>query len=221
MPVGFQNLVLTANLARLAEIKKEAKKAQVPLAPKKGGILAAEPLAQIVPEEFYMELNATKGVKDNIPGEQRIPLEAIWSAQEFWGWKDNYTKSINPGKGRKTSKSASPQRPKEDRIYHNWISKWKISAVETNKTGDKVVIKDHQVTKNVRMYFYENSSDFRFTSGDIAKWGNPGDIVRITREEDGPVDFVCELVKKGDPLHVVWATHCNLQGRSKRRFGFC
>ena len=222
LPPEYQDLVLTANSAKLTEIKKGGKKAAASGSTKtvkRGGIMAAEPLAQMAPISFYMELNATegakakKGDKSNIPGEQRIPLPAIWSAQEYWGWPDNYTVSINPGAHRKRAKKdEGPKKEKVDRIYHNWRPIWKLSLV-----GDPT----KSVRREVRMYFYENSSDFRFTAGELKAWGGePGDIVRITRVDDGTADFTCELVKKTHPLHAEWAAHCKTGEKTDRGFGF-
>lgn len=221
LPPGFQDLVLTANLAEMSNITQKARSTSKnkKATKKQERILFVDPLAQLSPVSFYMELNATKGARDadgkkkNIPGEQRIPLEAIWSAQDFWGWPNLYSKSTNPGAGRKSSKSstAGASAPtKEDRIYYSWNPMWQISDMSTGET----------VTKKVRMYYYENSSDFRFTSGDIAKWGSPGDIVKITRMDNGTLEFTCELVKKGHPTHAVWATYCKHKGRSARGYGF-
>ena len=219
LPPGFQDIVLTANLVEMNTISKPVKSVKDIFPTKKRGILWANPLAQLSPTSFYMELNATKGVKaagggkSNIPGEQRIPLEAVWSAQDFWGWPDSYSKSINPGATRKSSAPNSPgisSKQKLDRIYHSWQSKWKISEIGTSKV----------VTKNVRMYYYESSSDFRFTSGDIANWGTPGDIVKITRVDNETEDFTCELVKMNSPTHGIWKTYCKQRGRSKRVYGF-
>lgn len=221
LPPNYQDLVLTANSAKLSEIKKEAKKAAQSGTKKvkKGGIMAAEPLAQIAPVSFYMELNATEGAKpkagekSNIPGEQRIPLPAIWSAQDYWGWPDNYSLSINPGANRKLAKKdEDPNKEKVDRIYRNWYPIWDLSLV-----GDAT----KRVRRAVRMYFYENSSDFRFTAGELKSWGGePGDIVKITRADDGVADFTCELVKKAHPLHARWAAFCKTGEKTDRGFGF-
>ncbi|WP_175898667.1 restriction endonuclease PLD domain-containing protein [Burkholderia vietnamiensis] len=222
LPPDYQDLVLSANSAKLSEIKRGGRKGAKSGSAKtikRGGIMAAEPLAQMAPISFYMELNATggkrakKGGKSNIPGEQRIPLPAIWSAQDYWGWPDNYALSINPGANRKRTKNDdSPEKEKVDRIYHNWYPVWKLSLV-----GDPA----KTVQKIVRMYFYENSSDFRFTAGELKSWGGePGDIVKITRVDDGVVDFTCELVKKTHSLHAKWATYCKTGEKTDRGYGF-
>jgi hypothetical protein len=162
------------------------------------------PLAQIEPTAFYLELTATKGKTGHIPGEQRVPLEALNAAQEFWGWPSNYTESRNPRKG----KGASG----EERVYFNWRPVWRITT-----TNDPT--KD--VTKEVRMYFYKNSSDFRFYSSDLTNWANAGDIIRLVRSDDGTREFECTLAVAGTPEHAEWRALCRPgSGRSPRVFGF-
>jgi HKD family nuclease len=217
LPIEYQRVVLAANTHQMEHETKERKKGFKKTAKKKEPvILSVKPLAQLVaPTSFYMELNTTKGTKaeaggkSNIPGEQRVPLEAVWSAMDFWGWPENYKKDVNPRKG---GNLAAPKAKKsEDRVYFNWRPIWHISQV-----GNPARI----VQKTVRMYYYENSSDFRFTSGDIKRWGDKGDIVKITRGDEGPVDFVCELAKTGTPEHAAWKAFCINAGRSKRGYGF-
>ena len=65
----------------------------------------------LLPAAFYMTLPKLQGV--NIPGEARIPLEAIELAKEFWGWPDEYTKKVSPHAG-------------NDRVYWNWRPNWKV-----------------------------------------------------------------------------------------------
>ena len=100
--------------------------------------VAFTPVAQITPAAFYMELTTTTGKAGNIPGEQRIPLEAIYVAAEFWGWPDNYEKVVNPRKGVSTKGA--------DRVYRTWKPVWRILE-DGNPNKD--------VTKAVRMYMYE------------------------------------------------------------------
>lgn len=162
------------------------------------------PLAQIAPQYFYLELTATQGTGATIPGEQRIPLEAISSAQEFWGWPENYIESINPRKGADAGG--------EDRVYLNWKPMWRIyPADEPTKA----------VEKAIRMYYYVNSSDFRFYSSELAKWATAGDIVRITLLGDDKVMYDCALAYKGTDLHEAWKARCNASSEhSQRVFGF-
>jgi hypothetical protein len=217
LPVEYQRVVLAANTRQMEQETKERKKSvKKGKAKPKSIILSSEPLAQLVaPTSFHMELNTTKGKKgraggkSNIPGEQRIPLEAVWSAMDFWGWPDNYKKDVNPRKGKKSS--AAITKKGVDRVYHNWYPVWDISQVNTPSK---------HASKAVRMYFYENSSDFRFTSGEIKNWGDEGDIVRITRMHEASIDFVCELAKAGTPKHAEWKVYCTNFGRSKRGYGF-
>jgi len=215
LPMEYQEVVFAATSNQLETEKKErkaAKKKAGAKPKKKPAILFVDPLVQIAaPNNFYLELNATKGKKaaagekSNIPGEQRIPLEAVWSATEFWGWPDNYEKSVNPGKGKQAGKKG------ETRVYHNWYPIWDI--YELNDPSK-------HVRRTVRMYFYENSSDFRITAGELAKWGEPGDILQISRVDNGQVNFICTLAKVGTQAHGAWKALCTTVGRSKRVCGF-
>ncbi|SEO24839.1 PLD-like domain-containing protein [Nitrosospira multiformis] len=162
------------------------------------------PVAQIAPVAFYLELTMTKGSSGKIPGEQRIPLEALNAAQDFWGWPDNYVKSINPRKGDAPGG--------EERVYFNWKPKWRIRSV-----GEP----EKDIVQDIRMYFYQNSSDFRFHSGDLAKWAQAGDMVRITRCENEPYVYECVLAVDGTLQHKAWKALCKPgSGRSRRVFGF-
>jgi hypothetical protein len=162
------------------------------------------PLAQIAPQAFYLELTATTGTNGNIPGEQRIPLEAISSAQEFWGWQDQYIEKINPRKG--------PDAPGPKRVYIEWKPTWRVRSIN-DPTKEAIT--------RVRMYYYANVSDFRFHSGDLAKWAKAGDMVRIERCEDKPYVFDCALAIAGTPEHAEWKAQCAASSeRSPRVFGF-
>lgn len=162
------------------------------------------PIAQITPNAFYLELTATQGVSGNIPGEQRIPLEALNAAQDFFGWPDNYTKSINPRKGLSA--------PGIRRVYYEWKPSWRVYST-SDATKD--------VTVNVRMYFVQANSDYRFHVGNLVKWANAGDIVRITRHENGPHEYECALALSGTPTHAQWKAICALGStHSPRVFGF-
>lgn len=162
------------------------------------------PLAQISPTAFYLELTTTDGKADNIPGEQRIPLEAMHAAHDFWGWPDNYTESVNPRKGL----AAGGKR----RVYFSWKPLWRVHSV-----GD--VTKD--VTTGVRMYYVEANSDFRFHSGYLAKWAQAGDFVRIVPVEGQPYAYVCTLAVAGTSEHMAWKKVCGpTSGKSPRMFGY-
>lgn len=218
LPIEYQHIVLAAVDKQLQDIQKSKRAAAIKL--KRDGLAKEdinrvvipeiEPIAYVPATAFYMELNATKGENGNIPGEQRIPLPAIWSAQEFWGWKENYTKDVNPRKG----KQPVVQNPHtEDRVYYNWRPVWEISEI-----GNP----ERVITKTVRMYLYENSSDFRFTCGEIARWGDPGDIIKIEKIDNDVIDFRCQLAKKGSAEHVEWSKICvgRPDAHTRRGFGF-
>ena len=151
----------------------------------------------LMPAAFYMTLPTLQG--PTIPGEARIPLEAIEMAKEFWGWPDEYTR-------------AEGQRG--NRVYWNWRPKWRIWSVED--PGEVTV-------QEVRMYMYENSSDFRFYARPLIDAGaDVGDVIRITRvaEVDG-VEYECVLSRKTALQYTEWANSCTQAIRnSTRRFGY-
>lgn len=217
LPLDYQHIVLAAVDSQLQEIQrskraaaqKDRKDGRGAGSPAKTPLPEVEPIATVPATAFYMELNATKG-EGNIPGEQRIPLPAIWSAQNFWGWKENYTRDVNPRKGEQQAAVGSRA---EDRVYYNWRPVWEISEL-----GNP----ERRVVRQVRMYLYENSSDFRFTCGEIKKWGDPGDIIRLEKVEDGEVHYRCQLAKIGTPEHGEWKKICTgIPGTHTRRgFGF-
>jgi len=149
------------------------------------------------PVAFYMTLPTLQGT--NIPGEARIPLEAIELAQDFWGWQEQYTRDVSPRDG-------------QDRVYWNWRPLWKIWDVEEN------VI----TIQEVRMYMYENSSDFRFYARPLINAGaDLGDIVRIRRLYGADADYECQLAKQGSEEYEQWIQYCTEPVRnSTRRFGY-
>ncbi len=152
----------------------------------------------ILPTAFYMTLPTLQG--ENIPGESRIPLEAIELAKGFWGWPDKYSKKISPRSGK-------------NRIYWDWRPQWRVWSVEAPQ--DVVV-------KTVRMYMYENSSDFRFYVRPLVNaGGNLGDVVRIRRIADSDVEFECVLARQGTLEYDEWITSCTQPvHHSERRFGY-
>lgn len=152
----------------------------------------------ITPTSFYMTLPTLQG--DNIPGEARIPLEALELAQEFWGWQEEYERVENPRGG-------------QERVYWNWRPLWRIIDVEHPENA---------IVQEVRMYFYENSSDFRFYARPLVNAGaDLGDIVRITRVADDDVEFECVLARQGTPEYEEWIELCvNEVRNSPRRFGY-
>ncbi|MBI2438060.1 MAG: phospholipase D family protein [Lentisphaerae bacterium] len=152
----------------------------------------------LLPAAFYMTLPTLQG--GNIPGEGRIPLEAIELAKEFWGWPDEYSKEVSPRAG-------------HDRVYWNWRPKWRIWSVEA--PGDVA-------TQEVRMYMYENSSDFRFYVRPLVNaGGNLGDVVRIRRIAQPDAEFECVLARQGTPEYDEWINSCTQAVRnSTRSFGY-
>jgi HKD family nuclease len=152
----------------------------------------------LLPAAFYMTLPTLQG--NNIPGEGRIPLEAIELAKEFWGWPDKYSKEISPRAG-------------ENRVYWNWRPKWRIWSVEA---PDDVTIQE------VRMYMYENSLDFRFYARPLVNaGGNLGDVVRIRRVAQSEAEYECVLARQGTPQYEEWIKSCSQAVRnSTRSFGY-
>ena len=217
LPMEVKNVVIAAvqhQLNELAAKKTAQKKANtkadaagaVPLpgAEPEFDIRSFAPLAQIAPAAFYLELTTTKGKAGNIPGEQRIPLEALHAAHEFWGWPDSYAESVSPRKG--------PNAGGIRRVYLSRKPLWRVrSAVDKSK----------DVTVGVRMYYVVANSDFRFHSGDLKNWAQAGDIVRIIPVENQPYAYECTLAVAGTPEHAAWAALCGpTSGRSPRMFGY-
>lgn len=184
--------------ARRTAAKKAAKKKAVKK--KAAAVLPLDDQVSdsLLPAAFYMTLPTLQG--DNIPGEARIPLEAIELAKEFWGWPDEYSKEVSPRAGK-------------DRVYWNWRPKWRIWSVEA--PGDVA-------TQEVRMYMYENSSDFRFYVRPLVNaGGNLGDVVRIRRIAQPNAEFECVLARQGTPEHDEWIKSCTQAVRnSTRSFGY-
>lgn len=147
---------------------------------------------------FYMTLPKLQG--DNIPGEARIPIEAIELIPEFWGWRDNYTQDISPRAG-------------VNRIYWNWRPTWKIWSVQDPA---------HIIIQEVRMYMYENSSDFRFYARPLINAGaDSGDLIRITRLYGETADYECQLARIGTTEYDTWIGYCSVPVRnSDRSFGY-
>lgn len=186
---------------RRSTTKKAAKKSTKQVATKKKA--TTKPIDDTVsdavrPAAFYMTLPTLQG--DNIPGEGRIPLEAVELAKEFWGWPDEYSKEVSPRQG-------------QDRVYWNWRPKWRIWDV--SKPGDIT-------TKEVRMYMYENSSDFRFYVRPLVNAGaDLGDVVRLRRVAESDAEFECVLARQGTPEFREWIKSCTQPVRnSTRKFGY-
>ena len=151
----------------------------------------------ILPAAYYMILPTLQG--QTIPGEARIPLDAVEMAKDFWGWPDNYTRMVGP---------------RGNRVYWNWRPKWRVWSVED---PSEVAVQE------VRMYMYEDSSDFRFYVRPLVNAGaDLGDIVRIRRiaEPDG-AEYECVLSRKITPEYAQWIGNCTQAVRnSSRRFGY-
>lgn len=186
---------------RRRNAKKAAKKVTKKVASKAKA--ASKPIDDTIadavrPAAFYMTLPTLQGA--NIPGEGRIPLEAVELAKEFWGWPDKYSKEVSPRQG-------------QDRVYWNWRPEWRILDV----TAPSDV-----TTQEVRMYMYENSSDFRFYVRPLVRAGaDLGDVVRIRRIAESDAEFECVLARKGTSEFELWINYCTQPVRSsERRFGY-
>jgi hypothetical protein len=145
-----------------------------------------------------MEVNKLQGPR--IPGEARIPMEARDLAESFWGWPEMYQRESR-AQGMKT------------RNYWNWRPRWRIiDAANPAQAFEDVV----------RMYEYEDSSDFRFYSSRLVELGaDQGDIVRITRVNEPSVRYEVTLARKGSPEHANWTTNCTCQVQnSDRHYGY-
>ena len=152
----------------------------------------------LLPAAFYMTLPSLQG--QNISGEGRIPLEAIELAKEFWGWPDEYSKNISPRAG-------------HDRVYWNWRAIWKVWSVEE---PDKIAVQE------VRMYMYENSSDFRFYARPLVNaGGNLGDVVRIQRIVQPDAEYECVLACQGTTEYTEWIKYCTQPVRNSIRRRLC
>ena len=197
---------LPANLLErlVKEVRTRRKARQAAAVQQTGSPAAGGPLPiddeiddPLSPAAFYMTLPTLQG--RTIPGEARIPLDAIEMAKEFWGWPDEYTKTIGPG---------------GNRVYWNWRPQWRIWSVE-----DPGGVTEQEV----RMYMYEESSDFRFYARPLVNAGaDSGDIVRIRRiTEAGGAEYECVLSRKTTPEYAQWIGHCSQAVRnSPRRFGY-
>jgi len=152
----------------------------------------------LTPSGFYMTLPTLQG--PSIPGEARIPLEAVELAYDFWGWPYEYTQDISPRGG-------------GNRVYWNWRPQWRVWSVETPK---------NKVTQVVRMYMYENSSDFRFYARPLVDAGaDLGDVIRIRRIAETNAEFECILARRGTPEYDKWIKYCTQNVRnSTRKFGY-
>jgi hypothetical protein len=77
------------------------------------------------------------------------------------------------------------------------------------------------ISPAVRLYFYQNSSDFRFYARQIVNLGaNTGDIVRIRRVDEPEVTFDCAVAIQGMPQWDEWNALCVNEAIGGRRFAF-
>ncbi|MBI4763706.1 MAG: hypothetical protein HY787_03765 [Deltaproteobacteria bacterium] len=187
----------------IKEVRKRKKKREKPPLTRTKKYIPKSPIEDqvsdpLLPAAFYMTLPTLQG--KNIPGEGRIPLEAIELAKDFWGRPNEYTKNISPRSG-------------EGRVYWNWYPTWRIWNVETPQDTE---------TQAVRMYLYENSSDFRFYMRPLVNAGaDLGDVVRIRRIAQPDAEYECVLARKGTPEYSEWIKYCSQPVRnSTRRFGY-
>lgn len=193
----LERLVRSVRLRRRATKKlsriKTPKKKGAPIAP-----IDEQTSESLLTSAFYMTLPTLQG--DNIPGEGRIPLEAIELAREFWGWPDEYLREISPRSGK-------------GRVYWNWRPNWRVWSVDS---PNDVTI------RVVRMYMYENSSDFRFYVRPLVDAGGDlGDVVRIRRIAQDDVEYECVLARKGTTEYNDWINSCTQTVRnSTRKFGY-
>jgi hypothetical protein len=153
-----------------------------------------------------MTLQAMKEDNPDIPGECRVPLEARDLAPAFWGWQINYEKSVSPRAGAKAS---------EPRVYWNWRPRWRTSSTQPGTEN---------YTGPVRMYFYENSSDYRFHNGDLNRLkAKAGDIIKLTRVDEADAVYECVLAPAGTAEYIAWLPLLQLEvqsGNSQRKFGY-
>lgn len=201
LPADLLERLIKDARRRRSTAKKSAKKVTKKVAAETK--VATRPIDDTVsdtvrPAAFYMTLPTLQG--DNIPGEGRIPLEAVELAKEFWGWPDEYSREVSPRSG-------------QDRVYWNWRPQWRIWDVTV--PGDVAV-------QEVRMYMYENSSDFRFYVRPLVNAGaDLGDVVRIRRIAEPDAEFECVLARQGTPEFDDWIKSCTQPVRnSTRKFGY-
>lgn len=148
----------------------------------------------ITPSSFYMVLNRLQG--PNIPGEVRVPLAARNIAPEFWGWPSRYREEIrNQGN--------------EERNYSNWKPRWRVGDFTRSRI------------ENVRMYAYQQRSEFRFFSPFLQELGaDEGDVIRVTRVSEGPIEFECVVAYTGTQLHSEWKPYCTVAAVGGRLYGY-
>jgi hypothetical protein len=158
------------------------------------------PAVQLDAQAFLMTLPRLRDPQGNTPGEVRIPLDALELAEDFWGWPTNYATVVSPRGG-------------VDRVYKEWRAPWRVYPADNPASA--------VISPAVRLYFYQNSSDFRFYARQIVNLGaNTGDIVRIRRVDEPEVTFDCAVALQGMPQWDEWNALCVNEAIGGRRFAF-
>jgi hypothetical protein len=155
---------------------------------------------EIQPESFFMKLGSMHLDNPRIPGEPRIPLAARDIATDFWGWPEQYEREVSPRGG-------------QERIYWNRRVNWRTYDAENPQD---VAIEE------VRMYFYENSSDFRFYSGKLIELeARKDDILKITQISSGNVEYECVLAHQGTGIYEEYEQYCVMPVKNQpSRWGY-
>lgn len=218
LPPELQRLVLAARAEQHAEYARKTREYK-----KRIRVLLAEadpdsaaeivsaapqieaPLAHMSAHALYVHLPQMKADNPRIPGEMRIPLVALEVAPDFWGWPRMYVdRDPSPRGGAATT---------EQRAYKDRQARWRTWAIEDPALAEEA---------DVRMYMYENSSDFRMMIGALNKFsGRRGDIIRITPTFGDIVAYECALARAGTAEHAEWLAYMvNDVRNSDRRYGY-
>jgi hypothetical protein len=155
---------------------------------------------EIQPESFFMKLGSMHIDNPKIPGEPRIPLAARDIAHEFWGWPEQYERNKSPRGG-------------QERIYWDRRANWQTYDAENPQNAPIEV---------VRMYFYENSSDFRFYSGKLIHLNaRKDDIVKISQISSGGIEYECALAHQEAGVYEEYEQYCVMPVQNNpRRWGY-
>ncbi len=149
----------------------------------------------VSPGGIILMLNKLKG--PSIPGEIRIPIAAVRSAEEFWDWPDKYVKDTSH-KGTFYNRTPMPA--------------WSVLGGQGKP-----------VRQRARLYLYQQSMDFRLYSTAIRERVDEGegDIVVISRSEEPGVDYQVEIVLRTDAHYQDALSLCTeAVPNSRRRWGF-
>ena len=218
LPLDLQRLVIAARVAQRADfdrIKRQRRQSQTsaPAAETseltgQSGLsepLLEEPLAVLSPQAFFMHLPTMRADSPKIPGELRVPLEALEVAPEFWGWPDLYImREPSPRAGKEAT---------EVRTYRDRRARWRTWSVKDP---------DETISADTRMYMYANSSDFRIMVGALnSLGGSKQDIVRITASYGTEDDYDCVIAPQDTPEYDEWKTYLvNPMRNSDRFYGY-